>query len=131
MPNQVQYPASTGFVKINPTIANAIVTKFEVSGGYKEMEAIPDETGVPSVYNGVNLEYEYDIEVMPKTGFAAPVMLTKLIFIAPTQTNAIPIPGTVSGDINVLITSPIEISRTDNGKIGKYAFKGITNANVP
>jgi hypothetical protein len=92
-------------------------------------EAIEDETGTEALWNFIDNQSKFDIELVPKTGFTTPVQGTELSFTPSTATNALPLPGTVDGAIKVLIISTVKIT-PENGRIGKYSFTGLINANV-
>lgn len=126
-----QYPAGTALVRYLPTLNGYEVKKFKPSNGYEEMEKLKDAAGLPFLYNGVNLEYNYDIEMYVLTGYAAPVELTKLIFVAPTQSNAMPYAGAYMGNISILVIGKVEEGQDEAGKVELVTFKGVTSANIP
>jgi hypothetical protein len=126
-----QYPVNTAGVRYLPTLAGYKVKKFKPSSGYEEMEKLKDEGGVPYLYNGINLEYNYDIEMTPLVGYTSPVELVKLIFTASNVANALPYPGQAAYAINVLVVGKVEEAQDEAGKIALLSFKGVTSANLP
>lgn len=126
-----QYPASTALVRYLPTLTGYKVKKFKPSNGFEEMEKLKDEQGLPFLYNGVNLEYNYDIEMYVLIGYTAPVELTKLIFTAPTEAGAAPYAGAYMGNISILVIGKVEEAQDEAGRIELVSFKGVTSANIP
>jgi hypothetical protein len=126
-----QYPASTATIRYPPTLAGYKVKKFKPSSGFEEVEKLKDETGVPFLYNGVNLEYHYDIEMYVLAGYTTPVQLTKLVFTASALPNAAPYPGQYAGSISILVESKPTESQDEAGKVELISFTGVTSANIP
>ena len=123
----VQYPASVTQVRVLPTLTNFIVTKFDDSQKYREEEEVENELGQLYVINGLDFSYYYDIEMIVKVGGTIPTPLTKLTFTAPTLTNAIPILGTATGMIDVIIRGEVKLMGKAGG-MSKIGFKGFQNA---
>ncbi len=126
-----QYPVNTAGVRYLPTLPGYKVKKFKPSTGYEEMEKLKDETGLPYLYNGVNLEYTYDIEMTPLVTYSTPVELTALTFTASSAVNAFPYPGQSTYSIHVLVIGKVEEAQDEAGKIALLSFKAVTSANIP
>jgi hypothetical protein len=126
-----QYPVNTAGVRYLPTIPGYKVKKFKPSTGYEEMEKLKDENGLPYLYNGVNLEYTYDIEMTPLVTYTTPVELTALTFTASSAANAFPYPGQATYAIHVLVVGKVEEAQDEAGKIALLSFKAVTSANIP
>lgn len=126
-----QYPINTAGVRILPTLPGYKVKKFKPSSGYEVMEKLKDESGLPYLYNGVNLEYNYDIEMTPLATYTSPVELTKLIFTASNAANVFPYPGQQTYSIPILVIGKVEEAQNEAGHIALLSFKGVTSANLP
>lgn len=123
------YPSNGVQRVLNPTLANAIVTKFLYSQKYQKEIKIENESGILSNIVGVDLTYELEIEVVAKASFTAPAPLTSLSFTAPSTGWVYPF-AAAGASFNVLVMGDVK-ELGNPGEEQKFSFTGMINAVIP
>lgn len=124
-----QYPVNGILRRVNPTAANFVVTKFEVSQGYRDRDEIENEVGLMSNILGVDQWLSGDVEVVCAPNASIPVDLTTIVF-----NTALAYPNYANfanaNVLTMLVNSDVKPSGTA-GKGNRYTFKVIKTAVLP
>lgn len=125
-----QYPVNAIQRKINPTLLNAVVTKFDADPGYRDRDQIENEAGLLSNILGVDYSLPVDCEIVAAPNFGNIQDLTTLVFNTAAASPNFSGNFSNANVLTMLINGPIKLAGTA-GKGIRYQMKLIKTAVLP
>ena len=128
-PADYQYPANAISRRVLPTCTNFIVSKFDVTEGFRSRDEVEQEAGLMSNVIGTDVSLSGDVEIWVTPNAALPQDLTTLVF---NTAAAIPNYANFASAnvLTMLINSEVKPLGA-SGKGLKYGFKVFKNSVLP